>query len=443
MAAHTSPDARAETPAILEPAPKSKATLPSLCGSGPPRPGQTIAIHSSRLDRRPGASLVTPLVQSTTFCQDGVGDQLDHAYSRVSNPTVAALEQVLGDLEGAPPSVCFGCGLAAETTLFLAVLHAGDHVVCSSAVYGGTVRLLDQLLAQLGIAVDFADSTHAGPVQASVRKNTRLIFVETPANPTLALTDIRAISRVAKQAGALLAVDNTFLTPLAQRPLDLGADISVYSTTKLIEGHSAALGGALTARNVDLLERFRFVRKSTGSIQTPFNAWLTVQGLKTLPVRLREQSAHAQWIAEWLTSHPFVANVHYPGLNSFGQAALANRQHLHVHGNVVSFEVVGGKDAALKMLPKLSLCTLVEHVGSVESLITHSASMTHADVPLAQRRAVGISDGLLRLSVGLEDPNDVVADLDSALRAPHDADAAASQDDTTPVRASEECTPRV
>jgi cystathionine beta-lyase/cystathionine gamma-synthase len=377
---------------------------------------ETLCAHAGQ-GGRDGDPLVFPIVQSTSFGRDGLQSRAEHAYSRVSNPTVAALERALGDLEHAPPAVAFAAGLAAEAALLLAVLRAGDHVVCGRAVYGGTTRLLQQVLSGFGVSADFVDATQPAAVAAALRPQTRLVFVETPANPTLVLTDIAAVAALARRAGALLAVDNTFLTPLLQRPLDLGADVTVYSTTKFIEGHSAALGGALLARDAALLERLRFVRKSTGAIQTPFNAWLTLQGLKTLPLRLARQSESAQWLADALAARPEVARVHYPTRLPGPQAELARRQHEGAHGAVLSFEPRGGAPAARALLGRVRLCRLAEHVGSVETLLTHSASMTHADVPADERRLAGIDDGLLRLSVGLEDPRDILRDLCDALQA--------------------------
>jgi cystathionine beta-lyase/cystathionine gamma-synthase len=358
-----------------------------------------------------GDALVDGIVQSTTFARRGVGTNPEHQYSRVSNPSVAALEHTLGTLENAPPAVCFATGLAAETALFLALLRAGDHVICGRSVYGGTTRLLQQLFSELGVETTFVDSSSADAVQIAVRPNTRLIFVETPANPTLGLTDIGAIARIARVAGVLLAVDNTFLTPVLQQPLDLGADISVYSTTKFIDGHSVALGGSIVSRNEQVLDRIRFIRKCTGGIQAPFNAWLTTNGVKTLPLRIRTQSNNAQRIAEWLSERDEVDAVYYPSLLEGEDRAIADRQHLGGHGAVVSFSIRGGLESGKRFVQSLRLCTLVEHVGSVETLITHPASMTHADVPREQREAVGISDGLLRLSVGIEHVDEVIADL--------------------------------
>lgn len=379
------------------------------------RSSATRALHPSPgRDRGP---LVTPIVQSTTYLQPGVGGCEGPTYSRVANPTVDALEEVLGALESAPPSVCFGTGLGAETALFLALLRTGDHAVVGESVYGGTTRLFRQLLAGLGVSCTFVDATRVEEVARALTARTRLVFVETPANPTLALTDIRAVSAAAHSAGALCIVDNTFLTPVLQQPLDLGADVTVYSTTKHIEGHSAALGGAVTSRDGGILEKVRWVRKCTGGIQAPFNSWITLQGVKTLPLRLERQSAHALEVAQWLEAQDGIARVSYPGLPGFGQRTLADAQHLGGHGGVIAFEVSGGVEAGTLFMNSVRLCRLVEHVGSVETLITHPATMTHADVPRAQRERAGLTDGLIRLSVGLEDPADITADLGRALSA--------------------------
>lgn len=367
--------------------------------------------------RGDGQPLVGAIVQSTTFCRSGVGSNPEHQYSRVSNPTVTELETVLGNLENALPAACFATGLAAETALFLAVLKQGDHVICGASVYGGTTRLLQQLLSGLGIKTTFVDATSASEIEAAVQANTKLIFVETPANPTLGITDIQACSKIARAACVLLAVDNTFLTPILQQPLDLGADISVYSTTKFIDGHSIALGGAIVTRDAKRLEKIRWIRKCTGAIQSPLSAWLTTNGIKTLPLRVRAQSKSAEAIARWLSEQPEIRSVFHPSLATGAAKTIADRQHLGGHGAVVSFEIKGGYVAGCRFVESLQLCTLVEHVGSVETLITHPASMTHADVPKDQREAVGVTDGLLRLSVGLEGVDEIIGDLRSGLNA--------------------------
>jgi cystathionine beta-lyase/cystathionine gamma-synthase len=310
--------------------------------------------------------------------------------------------------------VCFSTGLSAETTLFLSLLRADDHLVVSEACYGGTVRLLQDLLSGLGVRASFVDTGDVDAVAQAVTDRTRLVFVETPANPTLRLTDIAAVAEVTHAAGALLAVDNTFLTPVLQRPLELGADISVYSTTKHIEGHNSTVGGAITTRNEELRERLRLVRKTIGTIQSPFEAWLTLRGIKTLPLRLRQHSANALAVAEWLESRQEVSRVLYPGLSSFPQHDLATRQQLD-HGGILSFELAGGTPAGIALMNSVKLCALAENLGAVETLITHPASMTHASVPREQRERIGLSDGLVRLSVGLEDPSDIIADIQQAL----------------------------
>ena len=364
--------------------------------------------------------LVGSLSQTTTFHQSKIGQTGGHSYSRVSNPSVDECEVVLGAIEDCPPAVAFGTGLGAEAALFLALLRAGDHAVVGDAIYGGTTRLFRQVLSELGITSTFVDTSDPASVDRAITPRTKLVFIETPANPTLALTDIAAIAAITKKHGVLLAVDNTFLTAVLQRPLDLGADISVYSTTKLIEGHSTACGGAIVSRNTAVLDKVRWIRKCTGGIQAPFNAWLTTRGIKTLPLRIRQQSRNSQVIAEWLAANPHVAKVNYPGLAGFPGAEIAARQHREgLHGAVISFEVVGGVAAGKRVLEGARLCALVEHVGSVETLLTHPVTMTHADVPPEQRRAAGISDGLIRVSVGLEEPEEIIADLAQAITAAH------------------------
>ncbi len=378
-----------------------------------------------------GSPLEIPIVQSTAFCRDQIDSDAPHAYSRVSNPTVSALERTLGELESEPPAVCFASGLAAETALFLTLLSQGDHVVCGRAVYGGTTRLLQNVLARMGVETTLVDATRPDAVRAAVHDRTRLVFAETPSNPTLVLTDLAAVADIAHRVGALLAVDNTFMTAVLQQPLDWGADVSLYSTTKFVEGHSVALGGALVAKDERLLERLRFIRKSTGGIQTPFNAWLTLHGLKTLPLRIRHQSETAARVAHWLQQQPEVCRVLHPTLETFPQRELAERQHRSHHGAVVSFELDGGLQAAQRMLKHVRLFRLVEQVGGVETLLTHSATMTHVDVPIDQRRQNGISDGLLRLSVGLEDTQAIIDELEHAIKS--------ARPQVTTVRKDREC----
>ncbi|MFT7670405.1 MAG: cystathionine beta-lyase/cystathionine gamma-synthase [Planctomycetota bacterium] len=392
---------------------------------------QTLCVRAGQ-GTQDGEPLVTPIVQSTTFCRDGLESQAKHCYSRESNPTVDALELVLGELEEAPQAVAYSTGLAAETGLFIALLRAGDHVIVSRALYGGTTRLCEQVLSGLGITASFVDTTKLADVRGALRANTRLIFAETPSNPTLDVTDLRGLSRIANAAGAYLAVDNTFLTPILQQPLELGADFSVYSTTKFIEGHSVALGGCVISRDEEALERLRFVRKCIGNIQTPFNAWLTLNGLKTLPLRMERQSCSAESLAQKLFEHEATERVLYPTVPGFVQAELAQEQHLGGHGAVISFVLRGGYERARCLLREVKLCRVVEHVGAVETLLTHSASMTHGGVAPAERAAVGVSEGLVRISVGLEHPDAIWADLKQAIEkavksAPQEAVACAQE----------------
>lgn len=387
----------------------------------------TRAIHGGRSRDAHANSILFPLYQTGIFVHDAVGVDKGFSYSRVSNPTVAMLEEAIGALEGTPAAVCFKTGLAAESTLFLSLLKSGDHVVLSKVVYGGTVRIFRELLDGLGVRSSFVDTTVAENVEAAITPETRLIFVETPGNPTLVLSDIAAIAAIAKRHSILLAVDNTFLTPLLQRPLELGADISVLSTTKYIDGHNATVGGSLATRDEKLLERFRLIRKTLGAIQAPFDAWLTLQGMKTLPVRLKLHCENAEIIARWLESHPAIARVNYPGLESFPQKALADRQQ-SAGGGMISFELKAGTEAAIRVLNSVRLCTLAESLGGLETLITHPASTTHQDLGEEVRASLGISEGLIRLSVGLEAPEDIIADLDAAFAAAADAEPAAGKE---------------
>ena len=374
----------------------------------------TLALHAgATVDPTTGA-LLTPIYQTTTYRQEAVGKDKGFTYSRSANPTVSALERRLAALEGAYYCTCYATGLAATTVLCLALLQRGDHVVASQAVYGGTVRLFNQVLAPFGVTAEFVDTANELALRrALAAKPTRFVFIETPANPTLRLTDIELTARIAHEAGALLIVDNTLLTPALQRPFEFGADAVLHSTTKFIEGHNATVGGALITNDPDLHERFSFTRNAIGAIQSPFAAWLTLQGVKTLGVRMAQHSSNALEIARFLETHPRVTKLHYPGLESFPQFEL-NRRQQTTGGALIAFEVEGGVEAGIRLMNSVKLCALAENLGAAETLITHPASMTHADVPADQRQAAGISDGLVRLSVGLEDPKDIIRDLSQA-----------------------------
>jgi len=374
----------------------------------------TLALHAGAVPDPATGAILPPIYQTTTYRQEAVGRDKGFTYSRSANPTVSALERRLAALEGAEFCTCYGTGLAATTALCLALLRAGDRVVVSQAVYGGTVRLFQQVLTKFGVAAEFVDTSDEQVLANALRKPTRFVFIETPANPTLKVTDIRLAASLAKNSGALLIVDNTLLTPALQRPLDLGADVVLHSTTKFIEGHNATVGGALITREPKLQEQFYFARNATGVIQSPFPAWLTLQGIKTLPLRMARHSENARRVAEFLSAHHAVTKVLYPGLESFPQFELAQRQQKS-GGAMIAFELKGGVEAGVRLMNSVRLCALAENLGAAETLITHPASMTHADVPGAQRAAAGITDGLVRLSVGLEDPRDLISDLSCAL----------------------------
>jgi cystathionine beta-lyase/cystathionine gamma-synthase len=374
----------------------------------------TLALHAGTSPDPATGAILTPIYQTTTYRQAAVGHDKGFTYSRSANPTVSALEGRLAALEGAELCTCYGTGLAATTALCLALLSAGDRVVVSQAVYGGTVRLFRQVFANFHVEAQFVDTSDDDALAEALRTAARFLFIETPANPTLNITDIQSASRLARAAGALLVVDNTLLTPALQRPFELGADVILHSTTKFIEGHNATVGGALITRDAELHERFLFARNAIGAIQSPFPAWLTLQGIKTLPLRMARHSENAIRVAQFLTDHDRVTKVIYPGLQSFPQFELVQRQQ-KTGGAMIAFEVAGGVDAGIRLMNSVRLCALAENLGAAETLITHPASMTHADVPAPQREAAGITDGLVRLSVGLEDPTDLIRDLDQAL----------------------------
>jgi len=384
------------------------------------KPGFTTRqVHSGVEPDPVTGAILTPIYQTTTYVQESVDRYLEkgYSYSRSANPTVRALEKKLTDLEGGVDTICFGTGMAAVNGLFMAYLSAGDHAVVSDVVYGGTYRLGTKIFSRFGIEFSFVDTSDAANVRKAIRKNTKLILTETPANPTLKLTDLRAVSEVARQHGILHAVDNTFMTPYCQRPLELGADMVIHSTTKYFDGHNATVGGAIVVGTEEQNKAIRFIMNATGMIMSPQVAWLTLQGCKTLSVRMDRQSANALEIARFLEKHPAVSKVIYPGLPSFPQHELAKRQ-ASGFGAMVSFEVKGGVSRGKALMDRIQLWTLAENLGSVESLITHPVTMTHADVEPAERQRIGLTDGLVRLSVGLEDAADLIDALREALDAP-------------------------
>ena len=385
--------------------------------AGQAKPGFTTRQVHAGVEPDPlTGAILTPIYQTTTYVQESVDQYLakGYSYSRSANPTVRALEHKLTDLEGGSDCICFGTGMAAINGLFLAFLSAGDHAIISDVVYGGTYRLSTKIYSRFGVEFSFVDTSDIESLRKAIRSNTKLILTETPANPTLKLTDLAAVSALARERGIPHAVDNTFLTPYYQRPLELGADMVVHSTTKYFDGHNATVGGAIVVSTEAQGSAVRFIMNATGMIMSPQVAWLTLQGCKTLSVRMDRQAANAMAIARFLESHPKVAQVRYPGLESFPQHELAKRQ-ASGFGAMIWFEVKGGLVAGKALMDRIKLWTLAENLGSVESLITHPVTMTHADVEVAERRRVGITDGLVRLSVGLEDADDLIDALRKAL----------------------------
>lgn len=361
-------------------------------------------------------AILTPIHQSTTFVQETVEAYMErgYSYSRAGNPTVSAFEQKIAALEGGQFATAYGSGMAATVAVMLGLLKAGDHVVIGDVVYGGTYRFADQFLSKFGVAVDFVDAADLDAVRAAVRPETVLVFTETPANPTLKLTDLAAVSEICRANGVIHVTDNTFLTPYYQRPFELGCDVVVHSTTKYLDGHNATLGGAVVVNDEALQEKIAFARISAGLVMSPMVAWLTLQGVKTLSARMDAQSANALAVAEWLESHPKVEAVGYPGLASHPQHDLA-RSQAGGFGAMAWFEVTGGVEGGKRLMNAVRLWSLAENLGAVESIITHPVTMTHAAVPAEERARIGITDGLVRLSVGLEDAEDLIADLEQAL----------------------------
>lgn len=379
---------------------------------------RTKQVHAGVTPDPTTGAVLTPIYQATTFVQESVDEYMSrgYSYSRAGNPTVRALEEKLTAMEGGLDTTAYGSGMAATVGVFLALLQNGDHVVIGDVVYGGTYRFADQFLQKFGVEVSFVDASNLEAVRNAVKSNTKLIFTETPANPTLKMTDLAAVSQVCREHGILHVTDNTFLTPYYQRPFELGADVIIHSTTKFLDGHNATLGGAVVVNDAGLQEKIAFARISAGLVMSPMVAWLTLQGTKTLSERMDRQSANAMEIARWLKDNPRVDYVNYPGLPDHPQHDLATTQATG-YGAIVCFEVRGGVAAGKRLMDSVELWTLAENLGAVESLVTHPVTMTHAAIPPAERQAAGITDGLVRLSVGLEDTEDLIADLDQALQA--------------------------
>jgi cystathionine beta-lyase/cystathionine gamma-synthase len=358
---------------------------------------------------------MTPVVLASTFAQEGPGQHKGFEYARTGNPTRQTLERCLAALEGAAHGVCFGSGCAAMTTL-LHTLRPGDHLVASDDVYGGSFRILDKVMRPMGIETTQVDMADPANVEAAIRPETKMLWVESPTNPMLKLADIEAVAKVGKAAGLTVVVDNTFATPMLQRPLELGADAVLHSTTKYLNGHSDVVGGAVLTSDDALAEKLRFLQNSIGAVPGPFDCYMVLRGVKTLPVRMERHCRSAASLAAWLEGHAQVEKVLYPGLESHPQRALAERQ-MKAPGGMISFVVKGGMPAARALLETVKVFVCAESLGGVESLIEHPPTMTHGSVPPEARRALGIDDGFIRISVGLEAEEDLRADLSAALEA--------------------------
>jgi cystathionine gamma-lyase len=376
----------------------------------------TRAIHVGQEPDPTTGAVIVPIYQTSTYAQSAVGVHKGYDYSRTANPTRAALEACLASLDGGRYGLAFASGMAAEDTL-MHLFDSGDHVVACDDVYGGTFRLFRRVLERAGLYFTFVDATRTRNITDALEDRTRLIWLESPTNPLLKLIDIAEVSRLAHARGIMVAVDNTFASPYCQRPLELGADVVHYSTTKYLGGHSDVIGGALVTSNDGLYDRLKFLQNAVGGVPGAFDSWLVLRGLKTLSVRMRQHSANAHQIGCFLEQHARVKRVYYPGLPSHPQYDLARRQMVGGFGGMLSFEVQGGVEAAREVARRTRLFTLAESLGGVESLIELPALMTHASLPAERRAEVGIDDGLIRLSVGIEEAEDLIADLEQALTA--------------------------
>ncbi len=372
----------------------------------------TRAIHDGQPSDPLTGAVNVPIYLSSTYAQEEIGKHKGYEYSRVSNPTRDALEINLASLEGGTSAHVFSSGMAAIMAM-VTMFRTGDHVICGENVYGGTPRLFNQIVTRYGIEFSYVDTSDPENVRRAIQPSTKLVHIETPTNPIMTLTDIRAVADVCHERGVELAVDNTFMSPYFQRPIELGADIVMHSTTKFLNGHSDGLGGVLVGTKPEHKENFTFVQKCTGGILSPFESWMILRGVKTLAVRMRQHDTSGRKIAEYLANHPKVKRVHYPGLVSHPQHELAKRQ-MSGFGALISFET-GSLENANAMLRQVKVCTLGESLGGVETLISHPATMTHAAIGKEARARLGITDGLVRISVGIEDTEDLLDDLEQAL----------------------------
>lgn len=374
----------------------------------------TRAIHCGQEPDPLTGAVTVPIYPTSTYVQQGIGENKGYEYSRVSNPTRARLEENLAALEGGVAAPVFASGMAAISAL-VSMLKSGDHVVCGNDLYGGTPRLFNQVMAGFGLEFSYVDTSDVENVEQAIQKNTRMVYVETPTNPLMRLSDLAAISAICRRKKVALVVDNTFMSPYFQQPLALGADMVVHSTTKFLNGHSDGLGGVVVCAHQEDADKLAFLQKAVGAILSPFECWLVLRGVKTLAARMEIHDRSGRIVADFLAKHKKVRAVHYPGLSDHPQHALAKRQ-MSGFGSMITFET-GSLKNANKMLKKVRVCSLGESLGGVETLISHPATMTHAGLGAKGRKAIGITDGMVRISVGIEDVDDILDDLDSALSA--------------------------
>lgn len=372
----------------------------------------TEAIHAGQDPDSATGAVTVPIYQTSTYAQEGLGKHKGFEYARTQNPTRMALERNLAALEKGRACFAFASGMAA-TNAVMTLLKSGDHVIVSDNTYGGTFRLFDKVLRNFGLEFSYVDAREPHNIEEAARAETRMVFIETPTNPVMSLVDIRAVSEITRRRGIRLVVDNTFMSPFFQRPLELGADIVVHSTTKYLNGHSDSVGGAVILNDEEDIRAMAFIQNAAGAILSPMDSWLVMRGTKTLAVRMRQHDENGRVVAQFLAEHPKIQKVYYPGLKSHPQYELAERQ-MSGFGGMISFET-GSLENARQVLESVRLCTLAESLGGVETLISHPATMTHASVPEVERIRLGITDGLVRVSVGIEDVEDIIADLDQAL----------------------------
>jgi len=373
---------------------------------------KTDAIHAGQEPDPTTGAVTIPIYQTSTYVQESIGKHKGFEYARTQNPTRMALEKNMAVLERGVAGYAFASGMAAETALTQLLLKQGDHAVCSDNVYGGTFRLFDKIVKQYGVEFTYVNTSNLADLDKAMRPNTRMVFIETPTNPIMAITDIRGVAEIAHRGDCRLVVDNTFMSPYFQRPIEMGADIVVHSTTKYLNGHSDSVGGVVVLKRKDDADRLQFIQNAAGAILSPFDSWLVLRGIKTLPVRMEAHNQNGMVVAKYLAGRKEVHKIYYPGLPQHPGHDLAKKQ-MSGFGGMIAFDL-GSIENARRFLERVKLCSLAESLGGVETLISHPATMTHASVPPAERTRLGITDGLVRISVGIEDIDDLIADLETA-----------------------------